>query len=420
MWPRVRAELDEQLDRFGHLVRWVLLGSLSGVLAGLSSAGFLWSLDKVTDLRVDHGWLLWLLPVAGLLTGAVYHYAGGPAGGGNNLILDEIHEPQAWIPRRMAPLIYAATLLTHLVGGSAGREGTALQMSGSLTDLASRLLGLDRHERRIMLIAALGGGFGAVFGVPAAGCVFGLEVQSIGSLRYDALVATLSASAVGDLVVHGVGIHHTATPTLPGVHLTVWLLMKLVVAGVAFGLTGRAFAELTHAAHRWFGALRWPPLRPVLGGFLLIGLTYAVGNRDYNGLSVPLATKALAGGTGVIAVAFLLKLVFTSLTLGSGFQGGEVTPLFVIGATLGVTMGHLLGVPVPLMAGVGFVAVFAGAANVPLACTVMAGELFGAAALLPAAVACVVSYTASAHEGIYRAQRIVVQKGRIDPGAPQA
>jgi H+/Cl- antiporter ClcA len=413
MWKGTRRELREQLAQLTHLGRWIVLGSISGVLAGLSSGGFLWSLDKVTDFRVDHGWLLWLLPVAGLITGAVYHYAGGEAAAGNNVILDEIHEPRSWIPRRMAPLIYAATLLTHLVGGSAGREGTALQMSGSLTDAASRLLRLEAPERRIMLIAALSGGFGAVFGVPVAGCVFGLEVQSIGSLRYDALVASISASAVGDLVVHGLGIHHTPTPAVAGVHLTVWLLLRLVVAGLAFGLAGRAFAELTHAVHHWFEAVKWPPLRPVVGGFALLGLTYAVGNRDYNGLSVPLVTHALEGGAGVIAVAFLLKLVFTSLTLGSGFQGGEVTPLFVIGGTLGVTMGHLLGVPVHLMAAVGFVAVFAGAANVPLSCTVMAGELFGAAALLPAAVACVVAYTASGDAGIYRSQRIAVQKWRL-------
>jgi H+/Cl- antiporter ClcA len=411
MWKGTRRELRDQVGQLTHLGRWVVLGSISGVLAGLSSGGFLWSLDKVTELRLHHPWLLWLLPVAGLVTGAVYHYAGGEAAAaGNNVIIDEIHEPRAWIPRRMAPLIYAATLLTHVVGGSAGREGTALQMSGSLTDAASRVLRLGPRDRRIMLIAALGGGFGAVFGVPAAGCVFGLEVQSVGSLRYDALVATLTASAVGDLVVHGVGIHHTPTPALGPVHLTVWLLLRLAVAGIAFGLAARAFAELTHAVHHWFQALRWPPLRPVLGGFLLIGLTYAVGNRDYNGLSVPLVTRALAGGTGVIAVAFALKLVFTSLTLGSGFQGGEVTPLFVIGGTLGVTMGHLLHVSVPLMAAVGFVAVFAGAANVPLACTVMAGELFGATALLPAAIVCVVAYTASGDSGIYHSQRVGVQK----------
>jgi H+/Cl- antiporter ClcA len=418
MTSSLRAELRELLARAAHMVRWIALGCVVGGLAGLSSAGFLWTLDRATDARLHHAWLLWLLPVAGLAVGLVYHYVGHAAVAGNNLILDEIHEPRAWVPRRMAPLIYAGTVLTHLVGGSAGREGTALQMSGSLTDLASRVLHLDPHDRRVMLIAALAGGFGAVFGVPVAGCVFGLEVQSVGRLRYDALVPALTASVVGDLVVRGVGVHHAATPLLGPVHVTVLLLAKLVLAGLAFGLTARCYAALTNLTERVFERLAWRPLRPFVGGVALIALTYAVGNRDYNGLSVPLFTRALAGGAGVVALAFALKLVFTSLTLGSGYVGGEVTPLFVIGATLGVTLGRLLGVPIPLMAAVGFVAVFAGAANVPLACTVMGAELFGAHAFVPCAVGCVVAYTASSHRGIYTAQRLVIDKGRAGVHRP--
>jgi H+/Cl- antiporter ClcA len=410
----VQFDLREQADLFGHLLKWIALGTLVGVLAGLSSAGFLFTLEHVTEFRVDHPWLLWLLPVAGLLVGLAYHYLGGTAGAGNNLIIDEIHEPRTWIPKRMAVLVYLGTEITHLVGGSAGREGTALQMSGSLTDAASRLLRLDREDRRIMLIAALSGGFGAVFGVPIAGFVFGLEVQSVGRLRYDAIVPALTASLVGDLVVRGVNVHHTATPALGAIDLTAGLVAKVALAGLAFGLTARVFAGLTHGLKRVFAAnVAWPPLRPFIGGLAVIGLTELVGTRDYNGLSIPLITRSLAGGAGIVAGAFALKLLFTAVTLGAGFQGGEVTPLFVIGATLGVVLARLLGVPVEVLAAVGFVAVFAGAANVPLACTVMGAELFGADGLVLYAVACVIAYVFSSHRGIYTAQRLASAKGPV-------
>ncbi len=353
-WQRLRADLRSQCLVIAHLLRWIVLGSVVGVLAGLSSAGFLVTLDWVTDIRHHHPWILWLLPVAGFGIGLVYHYFGGDAVAGNNLIIDEIHEPKAWIPRRMAPLIYLGTEITQLFGGSVGREGTALQMSGSLTDWFSRLARLKPADRRILLIAALAGGFGAVFSVPVAGFVFALEVQSIGRMRYDALVPAVTASLVGDLVVRGLGVHETRLPALTGVDLSVPLAAKVALAGLAFGLIARCFAALTHAIqHASFTVALWPPLRPFFGGVAVVGLTYLVGNRDYNGLSLGLIAASLAGGAGVVAFAFAWKLVFTAVTLGSGFQGGEVTPLFVMGATLGVTLGRLLGVDPQIMAAVG-------------------------------------------------------------------
>lgn len=401
----------EQRQIVTHLARWIALGAVVGVLAGLSSALFLVTLEWVTDIRIANPWLLWLLPVAGLAVGLAYHYGGGDAVAGNNLIIDEIHAPRAWIPRRMAPLVYVGTEVTHLFGGSAGREGTALQMSGSLTDWFSRLARLDADDRRIMLIAALAGGFGSVFGVPVAGFVFALEVQSIGRMRYDALVPAVTASLVGDLVVRGLGVDHTPTPLIADVDISASTVAKVVVAGVAFGVTALLFSELTHRIRRVFAERSlWPPLRPFVGGVGVIALTYLVGNRDYNGLSIPLITASLAGGAGIVVFAFAWKFVFTAVTLGSGFQGGEVTPLFVIGATLGVTLGDLLGVDPQLMAAIGLVAVFAGAANVPIACTVMGAELFGADAFVLFAVACVVSYVFSSHRGIYGSQRIDTPK----------
>jgi H+/Cl- antiporter ClcA len=391
----------------GKLLEWSVLGGVVGVVAGLTSAGFLEALAWATKAREAHGWLLWCLPLVGLACGLAYHYLGGRAAGGNSLIIEETHEPRTWVPRRMAPLTFVFTVVGHLAGASVGREGTAIQMAGGLTDTGARMLGITGPRRRLLLIAAIAGGFGSVFGVPLAGTIFGLEVLAVGKLQHDALVPTFTASLVGDRLVHGLGVHHTPTPTLTGIDLEPLLLLKVAVAGLAFGLAAIAFAEAVHACKEAFGAwVSWPPLRTFLGGCLVVALTYAVGTRAYLGLSIPLATTALAGGAGVVAGAFLLKLLLTSVSLGSGFQGGEVTPLFVIGATLGVTVARLLDAPVPLLAAVGFVAVFAGATNTPLACTVMAVELFGAAVAVPAAIACLVSFVVSADRGIYASQRV--------------
>src|SRR3954452_10793777 len=414
----LRFDLAEQARLVLHLVRWIVLGIVVGVLAGVASAAFLQTLTWATETREEHPWLLFLLPLAGFVVGLVYSYLGGRAAGGNNLIIDEIHDPQAWVPRRMAPLVFLGTVLTHLFGGSAGREGTAIQMSGSLTDAFSRTARVARVDRRMLLIAAIAGGFGAVFGVPLAGCVFALEVQAVGRVRYDAIVPAMAASLTGDLVVRALGVHHTPLPVLGAVDLTPILALKVVVAGLAFGLVAVLFAELAHGLKTAFRTtVRWAPLRPLIGGLLVVGLTYAVGSRDYLGLSLPLITKSLAGGVGVIAMAFLLKLVFTAVTLGSGFQGGEVTPLFVIGAPLGASLAHPLGVPVPLMAGIGFVAVFAGATNTPLACTVMGVELFGSAVIIPIAIGCIASYVVSGERGIYGTQRVDTRKlGHVAEG----
>ena len=414
---RLAAELREQGALAVHLLRWVVLGAASGALAGVSSYVFLEGLEWVTQRREEHGWLLYLLPVAGLVIGLAYHHLGGRSAEGNALLLDEIHEPTDWVPRRMAPLVLGGTWVTHLFGGSAGREGTALQMSGSLTDALARLVRMPPADRRLLLVAALGGGFGAVFGVPLAGAVFALEVQSIGRLRYEALVPALSASLVGDLVVHGLGHDHPLRPQLD-VGIDGWVWARVAVAGLAFGLAGAAFVEMTHAIRRLVAArLAWPPLRPVVGGVGVIVLATVFGD-DYLGLSLPLIDRALAGeplGFGV----FALKIVFTAVTLGCAFPGGEVTPLFVIGATLGAALAAPLGLPVPVLAAIGFVAVFAGAANTPLACTIMGVELFGGGAVVPLAIGCVVAYVFSSHRGIYPTQRIAGAKGPTAiPGHP--
>lgn len=387
-------------ERGWHLLRFVALGALAGGLAGIASFVFLEALELVTELRIEHGWLVFLLPVAGFAIGAVYHHLGGSSGRGNALLLEQIHDPTEWVPRRLAPLVFAGTVATHLFGGSVGREGTALQMSGSLSDVVARALRLSPQDRRLLLVAALGGGFGSVFGVPLAGTVFALEVQRLGRLRWDALAPALAASFVGDLVVDRLlGHDHAVRPELD-LDLDAALLARVAVAGLAFALAATAFVELTHLLKDRTGAwVPYLPLREALGGLAVVGLALLFG-RDYLGLSLPLIDEALAGADTTLWVP-ALKILFTAVSLGCGFPGGEVTPLFVVGATLGAALADPLGVDQVVLAAVGFVAVFGSAAATPIACTVMGVELFGPGALPVVAVGCVVAHLAGRHRTIY-------------------
>ena len=406
----MKFNLREQLALVTSLIRWCFLGTCVGALSGVASAAFLVALAWATDTREATPWLLWLLPLAGVAIGFVYSRFGKDVEGGNNLLLERIHQAEGDVSWRMAPLIALSTVGTHLFGGSAGREGTAVQMGGSLADLTARAFRLAPTDRRMLLMSGISGGFGAVFGTPLAGTVFGLEVLAIGRIRYDALVPCFVASTVGDLVCRGLGIGHHVYSVGPVPPVSPAGLLWTALAGCCFGMASLLFAELTHSVQRLSkAAVKVPWLRPALGGIAVIGLTYLVGTRDYLGLGLPLIERSFSP-QGVALGAFALKIVFTAVTLGTGFKGGEVTPLFCIGATLGHAFAWLTGQPTEVFAALGFVAVFAGAANTPLACVLMGMELFGAGLAVPLTLACIVSYITSGHRGIYMSQQVDTPK----------
>lgn len=418
----------EQLTVAYQLLRWTLLVLPVSIIVGSLVALFLWLLDKATILRYEHEWLLYLLPLAGVLIYWLYRLAGKNAEKGNNLIMEEIHQPGGGVPARMAPLVLITTVITHLFGGSAGREGTAVQIGGSMAAWIGKRLKLTPRDIRILLMTGIAAGFGAVFGTPIAGTVFALEVLAIGMMRYDALVPCLIAAVFADVVCSSWGISHThyhilfsgdtLSGQVPFLHADLRLLVKVILAGVAFGLTSFLFSKLIHVIkHNANTYIKIPWLIPVAGGLIIIGLCLIAGTNDYLGLGVTSKSpdginivNAFDRNSNISDWSWLWKLVFTAVTLGMGFKGGEVTPLFFMGATLGHTLALLLGAPVDLFAGLGFIAVFAGATNTPIACTLMGIELFGGEHVLYFAVACFTAYYFSGHAGIYGSQRLVVPK----------
>ncbi len=395
----------------------------SALAIGTACAFFLWSLEAVTRIRFDHPWLLYLLPFAGMAVAWLYHRHGGASEGGNNLILDRIHDPGGGVPRRMAPLVLLGTLATHLCGGSAGREGTAVQMGGSIASAVARRFRLSQAELSMLLMAGVAAGFGAVFGTPLAGAVFGVEVAVIGRPKLRALPLCLLASWLGDWTCRAWGAGHThyhiqevaGTAVAAGGHAL--LLGKIAIAAAAFGAVGLLFSESCHriaaAMKRW---IPQPVLRPAAGGAAVILLFHLCGRADYLGLGVwspdPQAVSlvSLFSSPEIHPWSWAWKFVFTAVTVSTGFKGGEVTPLFFIGAALGNALAGLMGAPPGLFAALGFVAVFAGASNTPLACTLMGIELFGSGYALPLALACFVAFLCSGHTGIYLSQRIGLSK----------
>lgn len=396
-------------------IKWIVLGSVVGFLSGTASAFFLKSLNYVTDVRLEHPWLLYLLPLGGVLVSFLYMRYGKNSAKGNNLILEQIQDGNETIPLRMAPLVLFGTLVTHLFGGSAGREGTAVQMGGSLAEWFGKLIKISPLDRKILLICGISGGFGSIFGTPLAGTLFGLEVVTIGLISQQALLPCFVASFVGDLVTTRLwDVHHTHYLVNEYPALSLMIILKVIFASVIFGLVSMLFSELTHFLKRTFTAMiSNPMIKGAVGGLIIIALVFLVGSRDYLGLGIPLIKDSFEGD--VSPFAFLWKLIFTAFTLGTGFQGGEVTPLFAIGATLGNALAGILHVYGPFLAALGFIAVFCGATSTPIACFLMGIELFGSEGAVYMFIACVVSYLFSGHSSIYTSQLIGVSKSQLIP-----
>ena len=392
-------------------IKWIIICVLIGILSGSASAFFLVALEWVTQFRIHHDWIIWLLPFGGLLVGLSYYYWGESVVKGNNLLLEEYENPKKVIPFKMAPLVLLGTLLTHLFGGSAGREGTAVQMGGAIADQFTNLFNLDNAERKILIILGISAGFASVFGTPLAGAIFALEVLYFSKINFKGIILSFLVAYAAYFTVEFWQVKHThySIPVVPEISFIT--LIYVIIIGTFSGFAALLFSRSTHFWGSLFSNIKYPPLRPFVGGIILAIAIAGFGLTKFSGLGVPVIVDSFTNANPWYD--FLLKILFTGFTLGAGFKGGEVTPLFFVGATLGSALSLIIPLPIALLAGLGFVAVFSGATHTPIACTVMGIELFGIQPGIFIAVACIVAYFSSGPVGIYKAQIVKGAKYKL-------
>lgn len=384
-------------------LKWLSICSLIGIFSGSASAIFLLSLEFVTQFRNQNNWIIWFLPFGGLLIGYLYFLYDSKITKGNNLLLEEYNKPDKKVPFMMAPLVLLGTLITHLFGGSAGREGTAVQMGGAIADLCTDIFKLDKSERRTLIVLGISAGFASVFGTPLAGAIFALEIVLFSKISFRSSILSFVVAYIAYFTVEFWKIKHThySIPLVPDMTFT--NLFWILIASILFGFTALLFSRSTHFWGKLFSKnIKYPPLRPFIGGIILVISIYFMGTTKYIGLGIPIIVDAFSIPN--TPYDFFLKILFTGFTLGAGFKGGEVTPLFFVGATLGSALAVSIPLPIALLAGMGFVAVFSGATHTPIACTVMGIELFGIDSGVYIGIACMIAYFFSGSIGIYKSQ----------------
>lgn len=389
------------------LTKWLALAAVTGVLCGFVGALFHIGVSEATALRGAHPWLLWCLPLAGILIVAFYKLL-HTEGLGTNDIIDAVHIGKG-LSIWLLPSIFLGTILTHLCGGSAGREGAALQMGGTIGYHTGRLFRLDDRDLRTATMAGMAAFFSALFGTPLTATVFAIVVISIGVMYHAALIPCLTAS----LVAYGVSLFMGVAPTRFSVQapaLETGMLLRVALLAALCALVSILFCNAVHQAQAWMQAhMPNPWVRVVAGGAAVIALTYLLGSTDYNGAGMNVIVAAVEHGTAR-PMAFLWKILLTAVTLGAGFKGGEVVPSFFVGATFGCVAGPLLGIPAEFAAALGLVAVFCAAVNCPVASIFLSIELFGDGGMLYFAVACGISYMLSGYNGLYSSQTILYSK----------
>ena len=405
--------LKERVAHIGQyavtLLKWMVLGGVIGLVGGIIGSLFHIGVDTATQMRLAHPWVLYLMPVGGLAIVGLYRLT-KTEGKGTNDIIASVHFGEQ-VPGLLVPVIFVSTVITHLCGGSAGREGAALQIGGGIGYQAGRLLRLGEKDLPLATLCGMSGVFAALFGTPLTATVFALEVISVGVLYYAGLVPCLTAALTGYLVSVLMGVPPTRfTVTVPGLEVRTMLLVMVLalLCAVVSILFCRGLHGVEHLLKR---TLKNPYLRVAVGAAVLIGLTLLT-NGDYNGAGMEVIGRAIAGQAD--PWAWVWKLLFTAITIGCGFKGGEVVPSFFVGAAYGCVAAGWLGLPAGFGAAMGLVSVFCGAVNCPLASIILSVELFGSGDLLYFAMACSISYLISGYCGLYSSQTILYSKLRAE------
>lgn len=404
-----KKEVKIVYKSFSAFLKWLVIAGLTGAVGGAVGSAFNISVARSTVFREANPWLLFLLPVGGIVIAAIYHFTKMEKVNTNTLI-DSVHLGEK-VPVILVPVIFLGTVITHICGGSAGREGAALQIGGGIGDSVGWLFRLDEKDMRLATLCGMSAVFSALFGTPLTAVLFALEVISVGVFYYSGLVPCIvsAVTAFGVSRLFGIAPTRFAMKALP---LSADILWRVAVMAILCAVMSSVFCLVMHGtdylADRY---LKNKFFRAAVGGAIVLGLTWLVGTTDYNGTGVGPITDAIEKGIAN-PDAFLWKLLFTAISLGCGFRGGEVVPTFFVGATFGCVVGPLLGIPAGFAAAVGLVAVFCGAVNCPIASIVLSIELFGSTELTYFAVACGISYMLSGYFGIYRSQKILYSKIR--------
>ena len=391
-------------------LKWLLFACVIGVVVGLVSISFYYAFDFVTDLRLAHPWLLFLLPLGGVAIILVYRISGMENDRGTNFVLLAVRENTA-LPLRTAPLVYMSTLITHLLGGSSGREGAILQIGGSISASIGRAMHLDDKDSRIITMCGMSAAFAALFGTPIAAAVFAMEIVSVGVMYYAAIVPCVLSAIIGVGLAETLSVAPTAFHILGMPQTSALLLLQVIAMGVLGAMVSMLFCRAMHLAPALYDKFLPNHLvRAAVGGALVVALTLIIGSRDYNGAGTQLIAAALAGNAE--PEAFLLKILLTALTLGAGFKGGEIVPAFFTGSTFGCAAASLIGLSPSFGAALGMIAVFCGVTNCPLTSILLAFELFGGEQLSMFALVCAISYMLSGYYSLYSEQKIVYSKLR--------
>lgn len=408
-YKKYQKHFDVSENNFAHFVMWSCGGICIGFVIGLVGIAFHLALEWATEFRTAHPMLLWLLPFGGLAIVLAYRLAGQEKDRGTNFILVAVRANEA-VTLRTAPLIFFSTVVTHLLGGSAGREGAALQLGGSIASSFGRMFQLNEREGRIMTMCGMAAGFAALFGTPLTSVIFAMEVITVGVMHYSAIVPCIISALVAAGLSQAVGIAPT-TFSIAHIPAAVGLenCFRVTVLGVLCAILSVLFCiVMEHIGGAYRRIFKNPFVRVFCGGCIVIAATYLVGCRDYNGAGMNIITQALQGDAK--AEAFLLKILFTALTLGAGFKGGEIVPSFFTGATFGCLFAILTGANAPLCAAIGMVSVFCGVTNCPITALLISFELFGFDHAYYYLIAIAVSYMLSGYYSLYHAQTIVYSK----------
>lgn len=406
------------LDKLHHperfikmFLKWGILGILMGLLGGLIGAGFHHALHFVTHLRTEHNWLIFLLPLAGLLTVGIYKLLKIQNNKGTNEIIDAALDGHSVAPG-VFPGIFLATSLTHLFGGSAGREGAALQLGGSAASMLAKVFRLDQEERRVMVMSGMAAVFAGLFGTPLTAALFTMEFESVGTIFSPALLPCFLAAFVASRVSLSFGVHAEGLLLETALGMDLLTLGKVALLAVAVSVLGIAMCALFHKAeHLAKDHIPNPFIRIALGGAAVTILTLLVGDHRFNGAGMDMALAAVAGNTDWYN--FLLKMLFTAVTLAAGFKGGEIVPTFCIGATFGCLLGSFLGLDAGICGALGLIGLFCCATNSPVASVLLSIEMFGSSNLYLFALVCVICFVLSGNSGLYASQIIQFSKADL-------